>query len=252
MVIFRHLLEALLNPFFLVLLLFAILLALLWIYGDKIAIRIGFLMVLLLLILFSSGWLVEHLTRKLEAKYQPITKVDPQIRWVVVLSGGQAQIVNLPTNSLLYGISIKRLVEGVRLYRELPGAKLLLSGGGYGFEVPEATHLSELASWFAIPTRDVVLETTSINTVDQVKAIKQMVHDEPFYLVTSAIHMPRSMCLCQAYGLHAIAAPTDYTLYWYDDLWQIRYLPNAHNLFYLTVVMHELLGRGWAKIRGEC
>lgn len=252
MVIFRHLMEALLNPFFLVLLLFAILLIFLWIYGEKLVFRIGFLIVFLLLVLFSTGWLAEHLTREMEAQYQPVTTVNPAIRWVVVLSGGQAQIVNLPTNSLLYGISIKRLVEGVRLYRQLPAAKLLLSGGGYGFEVPEATHLSELASWFAIPQSDIVLETKSVNTADQIKAIRQLVQDEPFYLVTSASHMPRSMCLSQAYGLHPIAAPTDYTLYWSDELWPIRYMPNARNLFYLTVVMHELLGSGWAKMRGEC
>lgn len=251
-VIFRHLFEVILNPFFLVLLLFAILLVFLWLDGASLIIRIGFLVVFILFILFSSGWLAEGLTRKLEDQYPPVTNVDSTVRWVVVLSGGQAQQTNLPTNDLLYGISIKRLIEGLRLYRQLPAAKLVLSGGGYGFEVPEANHLSELASWFAIPASDVVLEAKSINTVDQAKAIQQIVHEEPFYLVTSAIHMPRSICLCRAYGLHPIPAPTDYTLYWNDKLWPIRYLPNAHNLFYLSVVMHELLGRAWAEIRGDC
>jgi uncharacterized SAM-binding protein YcdF (DUF218 family) len=250
--ILRHLLEAILNPFFLIVLLFAFFLVLLWLSAASLIIRIGFLSVFILLILFSSGWLVESLTRKLEDQYPPITKVSPAIQWVVVLSGGQAELTNLPTNDILYGISIKRLIEGLRIYRLLPASKMLLSGGGYGSEVSEATHLAELASWFAIPASDIVLETRSMNTVDQVKAIKQLVHDEPFYLVTSAIHMPRSICLCQAYGLHPIAAPTDYTLYWHDKLWPIRYLPNAHNLFYLSIAMHELLGKTWAKITGDC
>ena len=88
--------------------------------------------------------------------------------------------------------------------------------------------------------------------MDQIKAIKQLVQDQPFYLVTSAIHMPRSICLARAYGLQPIPAPTDFTFYWNDELWPIRYLPNAHNLFYLSIVMHEVLGRTWAKIKGEC
>ncbi|MBA2653023.1 MAG: YdcF family protein [Tatlockia sp.] len=250
--IFRHLFEALLNPFFLILLVFAFLLVLLWLNGSSLSLHIGFFVVFILLILFSSGWLVERLTRQLEDSYSPLTKIDPAVHWVVILSGGQAHLTNLPTNDLLHGVSIKRLIEGLRLYRLLPHSKLLLTGGGYGFEVAEATHLAELASWFAIPSSDVVLETKSVNTVEQVKAIKEIVHDEPFYLVTSAIHMPRSMCLCEANGLHPIAAPTDYTLYWNDKLWPIRYLPNSHNLFYLSVVMHEILGRTWAKIRGHC
>ncbi len=170
----------------------------------------------------------------------------------MVLSGGQAEGKNLPTNDLIYGSSIKRLIEGLRLYRQLPAGKLLLSGGGFDFEVAEATNLAELASWFAIPAKDIVLETQSRNTIGQIKAIKEFVHDEPFYLVTSAIHMSRSLCLCRNYGLHPIAAPTDYTLYWDDKLWPIRYLPNTYNLFYLNIAMHEILGKTWAKIKGDC
>ncbi|MBA3537742.1 MAG: YdcF family protein [Tatlockia sp.] len=250
--ILRHLFEVILNPFFLILLLFVFFLILLWLSATSLFIRIGFLSVFILFILFSSGWLVEGLTRTLEDGNKPLTKVSPSIRWVVVLSGGQAQLTNLPTNDILYGISIKRLIEGLRIYRQLPGSKMLLSGGGYGSDLSEAAHLAELATWFAIPARDIVLETRSMNTVEQVKAIKQFVHDEPFYLVTSAIHMPRSICLCHANGLNPIAAPTDFTLYWSDKLWPIRYLPNAHNFFYLSIAMHELLGKTWAKIRGDC
>jgi len=250
-VIFRHLFEVMLNPFFLVLLFFTVLLVLLWFIGDHRFIRGGLVLVLVLLIFFSTGWFVQSLTRNLEDEYSPITKINPAIHWVVVLSGGQSDRIDMPANSLLSNVSIKRLLEGLRLYRQLPAAKLLLSGGGYGFEVPEANHLSEIASWFAIPQSDIVLETKSINTADQIKAIKQIVHKEPFYLVTSAIHMPRSMQLCQAQGLHPIAAPTDYTLYWNDERWAKRYLPNPHNLFYLSVAMHELLGRAWLKMRGE-
>lgn len=248
MVIGRHVFEVLLNPFFLILALFFILLCLLWVYGNSWFVRSGFLVVFFLLILFSTGWLIQSVTRSLEDRYEEIVKINPEVRWVVVLSGGQAQVMGKPANSLLYGASIKRLVEGVRLYRQLPAAKLLLSGGGYGFEVAEAIHLSELASLFSIPAKDIVLETKSINTIGQIKAIKTIVHNEPFYLVTSAIHMSRSMSMCEAQGLKPIAAPTDYTYYWNDERWPKTYLPNPHNLFYWTVAMHELLGRAWAKL----
>ncbi|WP_028387984.1 YdcF family protein [Legionella fairfieldensis] len=250
MAIFRHVMEFLLNPFFLILLVFAALVVLLWLNGDTRVVRHGFLWILVLLLLFSTGWVAKNLTRRLEDQYTAVKTVDPTVRWVVVFSGGQAKnIINMPTNSLLSTVSIKRLIEGVRLYRQLPAAKLLLSGGGYGFEVPEATHLSELASWFAIPASDMVLETKSINTVDEVNAIKQIVHNDPFYLVTSAIHMPRAMKLCKEANLQAIAAPTDFTFYWDDERWVKTYLPNPYNLFYLSVAMHELLGRFWEKIQ---
>ncbi|WED42192.1 YdcF family protein [Legionella cardiaca] len=248
MVIFRHILEMILNPFLLCLLLFALFLGLLWVYGNNRFVRWGLMSVFVLFLIFSTGWLPQTLTQHLENQYPAVIKVQPDIHWVVVLSGGQSELDGRPVNALLNSASIKRLLEGVRLYRQLPQAKLLLSGGGYGFERPEALRLAQIASWFPIPKANIVLETTSINTADQAKALKAIIKEEPFYLVTSAIHMPRSMALCLAQGLHPIAAPTDYTHYWNDERWGKIYLPNPYNLFYLSIAMHELLGSFWAKL----
>jgi uncharacterized SAM-binding protein YcdF (DUF218 family) len=249
-VIVRHLLETLLNPFFLCWLLLGVFLILLWLYGDSFIVRCGFLLVVLLFLLCSTGWLPQLVTQQLEDQYPAIMKIDPAMHWVVVFSGGQSEIPGQSINSLLYSASIKRLLEGIRLYKQLPRAKLLLSGGGYGFELPEAVRMAELASWCAVQHSNIILEKGSINTADQVKAIQDIVHEAPFYLVTSAIHMPRAMALCQAQGLHPIAAPTDFTFYWHDKRWGKFYLPNPHNLFYLSIAMHELLGRLWVKLYG--
>lgn len=243
--IFRHVMELIVNPFFLILLFYTVLVIKLWLYGSTFKIRVGFMVVLLLLLFVSTGWFAKGLTRKLEDQYLAVNKIDPGIHWVVVLSGGQSAVPGIPANSLLYNQSIKRLVEGLRLYRQLPEAKLVLSGAGYRFAVPEAAHLSELAAWFAIPKENIVLEDTSINTSAQIKAIKEIVRDEPFYLVTSAIHMPRSILLCQKAGLHPVAAPTDFTFYWHDEHWEKRYVPNPYNLYYLSMAMHEVLGQLW-------
>lgn len=245
---FRHFMEALLNPFFLVVLLFGFSLILFFRQGKTHFVATLFSLTFLLLLLFSFGWLPEKITTHLEAQHVVVKQIDPKIHWVVVFSGGQTEINDMPVNNLLNSASLKRLVEGVRLYKLLPQAKLILSGGGYGFEVPEAEHMLQLMPLFAIPRQDIVLEKNSINTAEQAKEIKKIVQEDPFYLVTSAIHMPRSMALCQAQGLHPIAAPTDYTFYWRDERWEKRYVPNPHNLFYLSISMHECLGRLWAKL----
>lgn len=243
----RHLIELLVNPFFLV---FVVLLGctvVVWRKPHALFLRIGLLGALLVLSIISTGWLPCYLTQTLEHHYPVVTKADKTIPWVVVLSGGQAQVDNLPANDLLYAASIKRLVEGVRLLNQLPKAKLLLSGGAYDNEPAEATHLQQLAFWFAIPQQRIVLEGRSINTADQAREVKAIVGENPFYLVTSAIHMPRSMALFQQAGLHPIAAPTDFTLFWYDERWAKRIVPNTYNLFYFTIAMHEVLGQAWAK-----
>ncbi|KTC99512.1 membrane protein [Legionella erythra] len=249
MVAIRHLLEALLNPLCLILLVYTLLLIRLWCRGGKG--RTGFTWLYLMLLLVSLGWLPRALTTYLEGQYPFVNKPDPELHWVVVLSGGQAEEARQPEHILLYNASIKRLLEGLRLYRQLPDATLLLSGGGFGGEMAESKRMAQLADWFNNPPKPVMLETASLNTAQQAKAIKQWVHDQPFYLVTSAIHLPRAMALCRSQGLNPVAAPADKTLYWQDERWEKRYLPNPQNMVYLSIALHELLGMAWANLGGD-
>lgn len=245
----RHLLEALLNPLCLILLAYTLLLIRIWRQGEKG--RAGFTLLYLMLLLVSLAWLPRALTIYLEEQYPLVNTPDPRVHWVVVLSGGQAEEANQPEHILLYNASIKRLLEGLRLYRQLPDATLLLSGGGFGGEMAESKRMAQLADWFNKPLKPVLLETASLNTAQQAKAIKRWVNDQPFYLVTSATHLPRAMALCRSQGLHPIAAPADKTLYWQDERWEKRYLPNPQNMVYLSIALHELLGMAWASLSGD-
>ena len=242
----RHVIEALVNPFFILLVLLGLSLLLLQFRGNSKLVRTGFLIVLIGFLIFSTGWLPHYVTAKLENEYPIVTRPNPDIHWIVVLGGGHANGSELSANQLLSSVSIKRLIEGVRLYRQLPVAKLLLSGGDNSAGISEAEYLGEVIAWFAISPQDRILETGSTNTASQALAIKKWLQDKPFYLVTSAAHMPRAMELCQRQGLHPIAAPTDFTYYWQDRDWEKMYVPGSRNFAYLNIAWHEILGRIWA------
>jgi len=248
----RHLIESLVNPFFILLVLLGLSLLLLEFRGNSKLVRTGFLMVLIGFLVFSTGWLPRYVTHKLENEYLLVTRPNPDIHWVVVLGGGHADGNESPANQVLSSVSIKRLVEGVRLYRQLPAAKLLLSGGDDSNGISEAEHLDQVIALFAISPADRVLETGSTNTASQAVAIKKWLQDKPFYLVTSAAHMPRAMELCLRQGLHPIAAPTDFTYYWQDGNWEKIYMPGARNFAYLNIAWHEILGRIWMRGVGWC
>lgn len=243
----KNIIELMINPFFLSVVLLMMCLIIAWRRSESKSLRGGLLLILICLLMVSTGWLPRYLTASLESQYPAVLKADQRIQWIVVLSGGESSIKDMPENARLYTASIKRLVEGVRLYRLLPDSRLLLSGGGYGHDEPEATLMAQLATWFKIPKEKLVLETQSLNTQEQAKNIYKLIGDKPFYLVTSAIHMPRSMSLFNQLGMHPIAAPTDYTFVWSDERWGKIIIPNTYNSFYFTVAMHELLGRGWSK-----
>lgn len=249
--IFRHTMEALFNPFLMILIVFAFLIVWLCLYGDSRTVRAGLCLVFAGLIVFSTGWLPKIISDTLQRRYPVITKVDPSIHWVVVLGGGQLRHVDAPVNYLLTPISVQRLLEGVSLYRQLPEGKLIVSGGGEIDETEsEAAHLASLAKWFSIPSKDLVLESTSINTADEAAAIKQWVHQDPFYLVTSSIHMTRSMALCRRQGLNPVAAPSDYP-YDQDLEWHKNMVPHPIHLLNINVAWHEILGWVWGKVTGK-
>jgi uncharacterized SAM-binding protein YcdF (DUF218 family) len=243
----KNLLEAIVNPFFLLLLLLAASTLAIFLNKARRSTPYSVLFVLIGLVLLSTGFLPNKLIIYLESQYPPVSKLDTSVSWIVVLGGGQANLENTLPNNRLYSASIKRLLEGVRLYRQLPNAKLLLSGGHDGSGKTEAENLSELASWIRISPENIFLENKSANTIGQVKEIKPWVGKKPFYLVTSAVHMPRAITLCKRMGLNPIGAPTDFTLYWADDRWTKYFLPNPNNIVYFNMAWHEILGIIWAK-----
>ncbi|KTD22592.1 YdcF family protein [Legionella londiniensis] len=251
MFVYRHFLEAVFNPYIIGLSILVIFTVGLHWFGNTRSVRIGITTGVGALILFSMGWLPMWLTRILENQYPVVKKPNPNVHWVVVLGGGQAQYVDGEAHNVLYTASIRRLLEGIRLYRLLPHAKLLLSGGEYGGEKKEAHRLAEIISWLAIPHEDIVIESNSSNTASQARELKKRLNQEPFYLVTSAIHLPRAMALCRKQGLKPIAAPTDFTYFWQDERWEKYYLPNPKNLVYLNIAWHEILGRAWARLQGQ-
>lgn len=242
----KHILELTLNPFFIVLVALLVSSFLLRGMNPIRFVRYVLLIICGVLLICSTGWLPKYMTYKLESTYPIVKKVNPQIKWIVVLGGGHAEIEGEPANDLLTGASLKRLIEGIRLFRQVPHAQLLVSGGGDNKQsFSEAILLQQVSEWLSVPTKKIVLDSNSLNTEEQAKTIAEIVGKNPFYLVTSALHMPRSMRLCHQQGLNPIAAPTDYTLFYHDNL-AGTLIPNAYNFYYFNIAMHEVLGMIWS------
>lgn len=244
----RYFLENISSPYFFAIVLFFIAL---WApFSDTVRRRVLGLGLLILMLL--STWPVPRLlTACLEKQYPIVQSVHPDIQYVVVLSGGQAHQPALLPSMRLYSASLLRLLEGVRLWRQLPNAMLVVSGGAFNEgEESEADNLSDSLAIMAVPPSSILRETRSLNTSEQAKYLRSLLGNNPFYLVTSAMHMPRSMAVMRAQGLHPIAAPTDFTRYWSDERWTKKWIPNPQNATIVAMAMHEYLGRLYYQLRG--
>jgi uncharacterized SAM-binding protein YcdF (DUF218 family) len=214
-----------------------------------------------LLVLLGSHFLSPVLLGPLESQYPPLLNAETVLReggrdaagspWIVVLGGGIVSDPALPPNSQLALASLARVVEGVRLYRALPGSRLLLSGGACFDPVPEAVLMAQVARLLGAAPQDVVLETESRDTADQAAIIAKILDRQPVILVTSAAHMPRALRLFANQGLHPVPAPTDYKTGEPAGFNPLILFPDSGALCLAQDAIHEYLGLAWAWVRGR-
>ncbi len=207
----------------------------------------------LLLLLISLKPLPHTLGHLLERQYQPYTidSVGTPPAYVVVLGGGIREDDRLPLSARLSSPALARLVEGVRIVQGHPGALLVVTGGKVFSRISEASVAAEVATMLGVDPARIVVEDQSLDTHDQALQILSIAGDQPVVLVTSAIHMPRSMALFRGAGLEPVAAPTGHLFS--DGLYSgpSTFLPSSEHLRAMEVVMHEIYGLAWSWLRGH-
>ena len=146
--------------------------------------------------------------------------------------------------------TLRRLLEGVRLWRAIPGAKLVLSGGNYLDGEPVAQAMADMAvSELGVPREALVLEQTSWDTEDEARILARQLGDRPFALVTSASHMRRAMRFFQRLGLKPQAAPVDFRTRGFN-LGYENLTPDASGLYGSQKALYEHLGWWWLNLKG--
>ncbi|MDQ5985523.1 MAG: hypothetical protein CSYNP_01234 [Syntrophus sp. SKADARSKE-3] len=203
----------------------------------------------MLLLLSSYDVVTDVFLRQLENQYPPclLTKTDPppNIRRIVILGGGISYDPKHPISSHLAPDSLARVLEGVRLYKRIRGANIIVAGGAIFTNMSEADTMSRAAELMSVPQSDIITETKSANTEDQARILKAQLGSSPFILVTSAYHMPRSIMLFKKYGMSPIPAPTGYLSKNRLVLSPGTLFPSPDSIDHLQKAVHEYLGIFW-------
>ncbi len=261
MFILKKIISAFLNPLPFSLIFSFLGLYFLWFTNKQKAGKIIVSVGLVILTLFSYPVVTDVLLRPLERKYDTFeiesssvvseTVDKPVIKFVVVLGGGHTSDPALPLLSQMNTHPVVRLMEGIRIYRKFPGSRLLLSGGGAFDSVSEAEVMARVTREMGIPDRDIILESKSKDTRDEALFIKPMVGNEPFVLVTTASHIPRSMALFKKLDMNPIASPVGHIVKDGQRLSHYSFFPSPGNLRNAEMAIHEYIGMTWAKLRGQ-
>ncbi|HEV7611163.1 MAG TPA: ElyC/SanA/YdcF family protein [Steroidobacteraceae bacterium] len=194
--------------------------------------------------LFSTVLVGDALLRPLERRYQPMREgqLPPLVSWVVVLGSDYTPRGGIPVTGALDADGLVRIVEGVRLARERPAMRMLVSGGARPGLAAPAQGYAELARDLGIAPTSITISDKPLDTASEAREVVMLLGSAPFLLVTSAYHMPRAMRLMHDAGAQAMPAPTGQLTNEPERMNWRGLLPGSGGLRKTERALHEYLG----------
>jgi len=168
------------------------------------------------------------------------------VDYIVVLGGGYTFNPQWAPSSNLISNSLPRVAEGVRIYRQNPGAKMIFTGAVTAENTQSnAATAALVAESLGVPASDIIILDKPEDTRQEAQQVALRIGQQPFVLVTSANHLPRAMIFFQQQGLHPFPAPANQLAIdsplnsWEKITPQSLYLSHSERAWY------ETLGRLW-------
>lgn len=220
---------------------------------------------LLIIVLSSNHWVSYALARTLEWKYLPVN--PQQSAEAIVVLGGGTESQQPPRTAVEINGAGDRILHAADLYHQGKAPIVLLSGGNIAWmeslENSPAADMQQILLKLGVPEKDMLLQTKSQNTHEDAVYSAELLKEKgikKILLVTSAMHMPRSVALFEKQGLDVIPAPADFTIT--EVGWQQTFspnfetlltnlMPNSSSLGLTTNVLKEYIGliiyrlQGW-------
>ncbi|HOK87416.1 MAG TPA: YdcF family protein [Fervidobacterium sp.] len=156
--------------------------------------------------------------------------------YIVVLGGGVDQFGD---QTEIGAHTLRRLYKGIQLYRHNK-RKIVVTGGVISKGVSEAIVMKDVLVTFGIPEEDIIVEERARNTDENAKYVKELLGDIPVTIVTSSLHMKRSILsfkkrFSKVYNVQC-DVPIDFRNSYLD------YLPSSGAFYTFCNVTHEIVG----------
>lgn len=204
------------------------------------------------LLLGGNRWVARWISTPLEWQVQAPNPI-PQADAIVVL-GGAIEPKEWPRRTVEISDAGDRILYGFELFRQ-GKARLILCSGGQGErgvrEFSEAEDMRTMLQSLGAPANAILVETTSLNTRENAANSRPLIKAagiKRLLLVTSAVHMPRSL---EAFkrelpDVEIIPAPTDYA---FTRLSELNFktaiegfIPSGKHISELEATLHEYIG----------
>ena len=180
---------------------------------------------------------------------------------ILILAGGHKRAGGARPFAELAGPSWRRLWRGIEIYRERGGEIPIIFAGGSGDPFDPSPGQARLARSYAlaagVPPEDFRIEETSRDTFENAREAKAILEREfpgdgpsRVILVTSSIHMLRSVLVARKAGLDPVPAPADYPI-GRVPLSPLAFYTYPENFLISTRCLHEWMGIAAYRLMGR-
>ena len=210
---------------------------------------------LVLILIFSNGWLIKNLTAAWQ--WKPETLRSENKYKVGVLLGGMSGYDKRDHRGYFNHAS-DRFIQTLRLYKTGHIQQILITGGQASpfpdHDLRESDFLTETFIEMGVPREHIINERNARNTIENAKLTRghldSMGVRDSILLITSAAHMPRSARIFAAEGIPFRAYPCDYYVKPSGSRFGWSSLKPSNDAFVQwKSLLHELMGYAWVLLK---
>jgi uncharacterized SAM-binding protein YcdF (DUF218 family) len=139
-----------------------------------------------------------------------------------------------------------RMWHAARLFHAGVAPRVIVSGGSFveqegGPATTEAEAMRRFLMALGVPEDRIVSEGRSLNTIENIRNVREIAKEGRVLIVTSGFHVPRVARLAQVAGLDFAMAGTDWQVPSSVGPWWETWLPSAGALGWSNVALKEML-----------
>ncbi|AFY77029.1 MAG: YdcF family protein [Hydrococcus sp. C42_A2020_068] len=214
-----------------------------------------------IILLSSNAWVTTFLVTSLE--WQNLPTDIPTAEAIVILGGAIKPSVK-PRPMVDVNEQGDRVLYAAKLYRDKKAPLIIASGGRIDWlnnDRSESADMAQLLEMMGVPSEAIIQEPNSLNTYQNAVEVKKILDEKGIrkvLLITSALHMPRSLLIFKRQGIEAIPAPTDFLVSELENQFLgnsfqaivLNLLPDSDRLDKTTKVLKEYIGIAIYRLRG--
>lgn len=220
-----------------------------WFLKNRTAKRVLYGIAIVLTLIFTNTPLLKMAEEHWYKKYDHPLPEGKTYKYGIVLGG--YSFWDWERNRPEFSEIADRLTEGIRLYKCGRIEKLVLASDGSIIQSKDGKGLQgnpqgmmKYLNELGIPKEDIIMETFANNTRENVTFTKELLDKEintaPVLIITSAVHMKRSVSAFQTEGIYPDCYITDT---WANVKGQsVSFLPSVGTLLQWPELLHEWVG----------